>query len=97
MSPSSGSTLQPARTRAFKKDLERCKKRGYDLDIARVVMGRLIHCDKLDPIFNDHPLQGEWSGHRECHFAPDWLLIYRIDGDLITFERTGSHSDLFDE
>ena len=44
-----------------------------------MVLGRLIHRDKLDPIFNDHPLQGEWSGHRECHFAPDWLLIYGKD------------------
>jgi mRNA interferase YafQ len=32
-----------------------------------------------------------------CHIAPDWLLIYRIAGDEITFVRTGSHSDLFDE
>ena len=97
MSPFSGSPLQPARTKAFKKDLERCKKRGCDMDIARVVMGRLIHGERLDPLFNDHPLQGEWRGHRECHFSADWLLIYRIAGDVITFERTGTHSDLFDE
>jgi mRNA interferase YafQ len=51
----------------------------------------------LEPRYNDHGLKGEWSGHRECHLAPDWLLVYRIEGDEITFERIGTHSDLFDE
>ena len=37
-------------------------------------------------------------GFRECHIRPDWLLVYRVDGeDLILFLfRTGSHTDLFD-
>lgn len=45
----------------------------------------------------DHPLNGNWVGHRECHILPNWLLIYRIDGDVLvlTLARTGSHSDLF--
>lgn len=45
----------------------------------------------------DHALTGNWTGHRECHILPDWLLIYRIeDGVLIlTLSRTGTHSDLF--
>jgi mRNA-degrading endonuclease YafQ of YafQ-DinJ toxin-antitoxin module len=53
LSPDSGSPLQPARTKAFKKDLERCKKRGCDMDVARLVMGRLIHRERLDAVFND--------------------------------------------
>lgn len=89
--------LRPGRTNAFKRDLERCRRRGYDMDIARVIMGRLIHREVLEAAYNDHPLKGEWVGHRECHMEPDWLLIYRIEGDEITFERTGTHSDLFDE
>ena len=28
---------------------------------------------------------------------PDWLLIFLIVGDEITFVRTGTHSDLFGE
>ena len=47
----------------------------------------------------DHPLQGEWSDHRDCHIRGDWLLIYRInkldDGEEIIFVRTGTHSELF--
>lgn len=30
------------------------------------------------PIQNkDHMLSGNYSSYRECHIAPDWLLIYR--------------------
>jgi addiction module toxin, RelE/StbE family len=43
----------------------------------------------------DHPLVDNYVGRRECHIEPDWLLIYKLDGDEIIFERTGSHSDLF--
>jgi mRNA interferase YafQ len=67
------------------------------MNVARVVMGRLIHQEPLDPVLYDHQLKGEWAGHRECHLKPDWLLIYKIKGDEITFERIGTHSELFDE
>lgn len=56
-------------------------------------MGRLIHRKRLAPRYRDHPLEGEWNDRRECHLGPDWLLIYRVHGDTITFERTGSHAD----
>ena len=44
-----------------------------------------------------HALTGNWSGHRECHIQPDWLLVYRIEDDVLvlTLARTGTHSDLF--
>lgn len=67
------------------------------MNVARVVMGRLIHREPLEATYHDHPLRGEWAGHRECHLAPDWLLIYRVARDEVTFERTGTHSELFDE
>lgn len=46
----------------------------------------------------DHDLSGEWVGHRECHILSDWLLIYRVEDDVLvlTLNDTGSHSDLFD-
>ncbi len=49
----------------------------------------------LDLKYKDHKLDGNWKNRRECHIEPDWLLIYKIEGELIVFERTGSHSDLF--
>lgn len=45
----------------------------------------------------DHSLSGNWAGHRECHILPDWLLVYRIDDDVLvlTLIRAGTHSELF--
>lgn len=45
----------------------------------------------------NHALTGNWIGYRECHIQPDWLLVYRIENDLLvlTLARTGTHSDLF--
>jgi mRNA interferase YafQ len=43
----------------------------------------------------DHKLIGNWQGRRKCHIEPDWPLIYKLESDRIVFERTGSHSDLF--
>jgi mRNA interferase YafQ len=43
----------------------------------------------------EHNLSGNYSGYKECHIEPDWLLIYRYsDGELL-LNRTGNHSDLF--
>ncbi len=51
----------------------------------------------LPPKYNDHALTGDYSGCRECHISPDWLLIYEIYEDelLLYLTRTGTHSDLF--
>jgi len=53
---------------------------------------RLIAQERLEERYLDHELSGEWKGHRDCHIRPDWILIYRVAGDTITFERTGTHS-----
>lgn len=55
----------------------------------------ISHEYKLETKQRDHDLRGKWEKYRECHIEPDWLLIYRIDGDDVIFERTGTHSDLF--
>jgi len=79
----------------FKRDLKRLKKRGKDMQKIRAPMKVLIKGDDLPEIFLDHPLKGNWKGCRDLHIQPDWILIYRLIGNLIRFERTGSHSDLF--
>lgn len=50
------------------------------------------------PIKNkNHNLKGKYNNKQECHIAPNWLLIYRIKDDELVLDRTGTHSDLFDE
>lgn len=31
---------------------------------------------------------------RECHFLPDWLLIYQINDNELYLVRTGTHAEL---
>jgi mRNA interferase YafQ len=51
--------------------------------------------DQLPPKNRDHSLTGDYVGHRECYLSPDWLLIYKQDGEELLLYRTGTHSDLF--
>ena len=89
--------LQLVTTTQFRKDYKRIRKRGYDTDLLKQVLDRLISEESLDLRYRDHSLSGNYSGFRECHIQPDWLLIYRIDNDqlILTALRTGTHSDLF--
>jgi mRNA interferase YafQ len=61
----------------------------------REMLSLLIAAEPLPPSLNDHPLTGDWSGYRDCHIEPDWLLLYKIDGDDLILARTGTHADLF--
>ena len=85
------------RTNAFKRDYKRAKKRGLDLQKLKDVVTKLADGEALPPANKDHPLSGNWANHRECHIAPDWLLIYQIKDNLLILEltRTGTHADLF--
>jgi len=82
-------------TGQFKKDYKRAKKQGKSLGDLRSVIETLAGHAPLPPKNRDHNLSGRWARHRECHITPDWLLIYRIDGDDLILERIGSHSELF--
>ncbi len=57
----------------------------------------LIEQKPLPLGYRDHALRGDWTGFRDLHIEPDWLLLYRIDGDELQLARTGTHADLFDE
>ena len=72
-------------------------KRRRDIGLLDDIVRRLAAGEPLPESNRDHALTGDWLGHRECHVAPDWLLIYRIEENLLvlTLSRTGTHSDLF--
>ncbi len=84
-------------TSSFKKDYKRALKRGLKIELLDHVIALLAMGEKLPSNYYDHSLSGDWTGYRECHILPDWLLIYRIEEDILvlTLSKTGSHSDLF--
>lgn len=84
-------------TTKFQKDLKLAKKRGFDLSLLTEILKKLTGGETLPVKNKDHALSGNYTGCRECHIAPDWLLIYEIDGNslILYLIRTGSHSDLF--
>ena len=89
------------RSTRFKRDYKLMKKRGKDMDKINSVILMLANDEELPPALCDHPLNGNWSGFRDCHIEPDWILIYqKIDNQLLELEElrleaTGTHSDLF--
>ena len=87
--------MRLSQTNQFKKDIKRHQKRSKDLSKLKEVIDLLLEKKPLPPKNRDHQLSGEWSGHRDCHIEPDWILIYKILEDELRLERTGTHSDLF--
>ena len=90
-------------TKQFLKDWERLSRSGrFDMKRLKEAMLLLIaNSGPLGPEWLDHPLKGDWAGHRECHIGGDFLLAYRIDdtgqSGQIVFVRAGTHADLFSE
>lgn len=83
------------RSSQFKRDYKRMKRQGADLEKLIVVIRQLADGRQLEERLRDHALHGNWRGYRECHLEPDWLLIYKIEDDVLRLSRTGSHSALF--
>ena len=88
-------TVKP--TTQFKKDFKLAMKRGLKIELLEEIITTLAMGEPLPDKNKDHALTGNWTGHRECHILPDWLLIYHIENEVLvlTLARTGTHSDLF--
>lgn len=88
-------TVKP--TSRFQKDIKKAQKRGLDMELLTAVIKKLAAGEELPPRYRDHVLIGDYTGCRECHIQPDWLLIYEIEQDelFLYLIRTGTHSDLF--
>ena len=85
-------------TKRFRKSLRRIQKqprfRLADLETAVT----LLSSGKALPArFRDHQLKGALANFRECHLAPDILLVYqRDDAELVLVLVTiGTHAGLF--
>lgn len=84
-------------TTQFKKDYKLALKRHMNIALLDDIIRILSRGEPLPEKNRDHALTGDWVGHRECHILPDWLLVYRIENDVLvlTLARTGTRSDLF--
>ena len=82
-------------TTQAKKDIRKLARQGKDVTKLASVLNDIAAGKELPAKIRDHVLTGNYTGYRECHIEPDWILIYRIESDLIQLIRTGSHTDLF--
>ena len=89
--------LENVWTTQFKKDYKLAKKRHMNIELLDDIIRILSRGGKLPEKNKDHGFAGNWSGYRECHILPDWLLVYRINNEvlILTLVRSGPHSDLF--
>lgn len=84
-------------TAQFKRDYKLALKRHAKIALLDEIIAALSMGEPLPPKNKDHALSGDWVSYRECHILPDWLLIYRLEDNVLvlTLTRTGTHSDLF--
>ena len=88
--------LKNKQTRKFKKDYDRMKKRGKNVDKLKKIIDMLIDELPLPTECKDHPLIGNFKGFRDCHIEPDWVLIYAIQDNTLILFRTGTHADILE-
>jgi mRNA interferase YafQ len=79
----------------IKKDLKLCQKRGLNLSPFYEVVLKIANGELLEPGNQDHQLHGKLIGKRDCHIAPDWVLIYSVNKKEVLLYRTGTHADLY--
>lgn len=85
-------------TPQFERDAKRLRRKHYDLALLERAVTAIFEEDvSALRSLRDHALKGSWNGYRELHVQGDWLVIYRIDHDVLelVLTRTGSHDDLF--
>lgn len=95
--------LEAKFTPAFSRDLKRnAVKRSWDLHELESVIDLILENSSeslatLQHRHRMHRLSGRWGKSIECHVANagDWLLIWRVEGDVAYFQRTGTHDELF--
>ena len=81
----------------YKRDLKKIQKRGHNSELLYEVIRSLADDIPLEAKYRDHQLFGNMRGFRECHIAPDWLLVYKkTEATLVLYlYSTGTHSDIF--
>lgn len=87
--------LRISLAREFLRDVDRCEKRGWDIQLLFDAV-KLIRSRKLVPEeYNEHPLRGKKEDCLECHIGPDWVLVYKVKEKNLILEalQTGTHRE----
>jgi mRNA interferase YafQ len=87
---------KPFYTNHIKRQLKLLKNRGYDTELFKEAVSLLLDGVPLPARYDDHPLKGAKHGYRDCHIQNDWVLIYKIDKNILTLilVETGTHADI---
>lgn len=51
--------------------------------------------NKFNTLLNNHPLAGEYDGHRSINITGNYRAIFKEDGEKITFTLIGTHPELY--
>ena len=94
--------LRPDFAPKFHRDSKRLVKRGVDTAPLREVVSLILENalaarEELVRRHNMHRLSGAWAGSNECHVCNvgDWLLVWAVRDELVVFQRTGTHREIF--
>lgn len=85
---------------AFGRDIKKCNKKHRDMGAFQAAVEAILSSDEA-PIptkYNDHALVDNLKGFRELHIGGRksyWLLIYKVEGNVAVFVRSGSHDELY--
>lgn len=86
-------------TPTFTRNYKALKKKHYDMRKLSRVIDLLINQDHEELVrkYKDHALKGNRKNDRELHIESDWLLVYRIEHDILELVllATGSHDQVF--
>ncbi len=57
----------------------------------------IFRSNPTDPLLNNHPLKGKYSGCRSINITGDWRVIFREFNNygLVSLETIGTHSQLY--
>lgn len=77
----------------FKKQV--AKLQPTQRDRLKVALSKFV-ANPNDPSLYNHPLYGEWVGHRSISFGGDWRAhLIMVSDDEAIFVAAGTHSQLY--
>ncbi len=85
-------------TASFRRDWKRVRRSGAcSPEMLQAVTDLLLDDAQLPERLRDHALSGHWAKKqaRDCHVAPDLILVYAKYPDELRLFRLASHSELF--